>query len=404
MAAVMKRFTVTSWQVLMLAVLLFSPDVMAWRQATVAEINGRIVDAERLPLANVAVTATNRATGSVRTVVTDENGRYTIAALPPGEYELSMEWAGFNKATRRVVVAAGSILRIDQSFSLSAIASTIVGEDGHRFYRAGDWQAAIGKYEEALRLDPDNIDIRFYLANSYDNLYRPSRKGEPANDAYLTMAIDLYRQVGERHPDPKMKRLALEYLVAAYGSDKLNDPTQAEPVVQQMIQLDPNEAANYFVLADIYEDSGKYELAEQTFLKAKEIGPNDPAVHTQLAAFYNRQGDFEKTVAALNERIRIEPNNAETYYTVATYYWDKAYRDFRLTAAQKMQYAQDGIRAADKALEIKSDYMEAIAYKNLLLRVQASLEKDPVRQELLLREADALRDRATELRKLKPER
>jgi hypothetical protein len=45
--------------------------------------------------------------------------------------------------------------------------------------------------------------------------------------------------------------------------------------------------------------------------------------------------------------------------------------------------------------------MEAIAYKNILLRLQANLEKDPKKQQQLLKEADALRDQAVELRKQK---
>jgi hypothetical protein len=61
----------------------------------------------------------------------------------------------------------------------------------------------------------------------------------------------------------------------------------------------------------------------------------------------------------------------------------------------------DGLGSVDKAIQIKSDYMEAIAYKNLLLRLQANLEKDPKKQQALLKEADELRDKATELRKQK---
>ena len=46
--------------------------------------------------------------------------------------------------------------------------------------------------------------------------------------------------------------------------------------------------------------------------------------------------------------------------------------------------------------------MEAVAYKNLLLRLQANLEKDPARAAgTASNEADRLRDRATELRKQK---
>ena len=47
--------------------------------------------------------------------------------------------------------------------------------------------------------------------------------------------------------------------------------------------------------------------------------------------------------------------------------------------------------AVTLALAIKDDYMEAVAYKNLLLRLQANLEKDPARQKILLAEADKLR-------------
>ena len=75
------------------------------------------------------------------------------------------------------------------------------------------------------------------------------------------------------------------------------------------------------------------------------------------------------------------------------------YRDFRLPDAEKRKYIEAGIMSEDKAIELKNDYFEAITYKNLLLRLQANVEKDPARQQQLLREADRLRDQAQELRK-----
>ena len=45
-----------------------------------------------------------------------------------------------------------------------------------------------------------------------------------------------------------MKKLALQYLVAAYGPEKLNDPAKAEPIVQKMIQIDPTAPENYYAL------------------------------------------------------------------------------------------------------------------------------------------------------------
>jgi tetratricopeptide (TPR) repeat protein len=283
-------------------------------------------------------------------------------------------------------------------------------KDGNKLYASNDFRGAAAKYEEAVAADPNGElnscgsspgCVYFFLANSYDNMYRPARKGEATNDSYLTRAVEYYKLASEKIVDPTFKTRSLEYLVAAYGPDKLNDPTMAEPIIKEMIRLTPDEPSNYFALARLYQDSGEYELAEQTFLQARDAKPNDPAVYLQLANFYNTQGDFAKTIEYLNERIKIEPNNPEAHYTVATYYWDKANRDFRLTDKEKIQYVMDGLGSVDKAIAIKSDYMEAIAYKNLLLRLQANLEKDPKRQQQLLKEADTLRDRATELRKQK---
>lgn len=274
-------------------------------------------------------------------------------------------------------------------------------KDANGLYQQQDYRKAAEKYEEALRNDP-NIGKQgayFFLGNSYDNLYKPARKGEPANDELLTKAIENYKKAAEQEQDPKIKRLSLEYLVAAYGPDKLNDPTQSEPMVKQMIELDPKDPANYFVLAKIYEDTGNYEQAEATLVAARDAKPNDPAVYMQLAGYYNRQGEFDKTIQSLEARAQQEPNNPEAYYTIATYYWDKAYRDFRLPEAEKKKFVEQGVAAVDKAIALKNDYMDALVYKNLLLRLQANLEKNPARQQALLKEADQLRDRAQELRK-----
>jgi tetratricopeptide (TPR) repeat protein len=273
-------------------------------------------------------------------------------------------------------------------------------KSANTLYQQQDYRKAAQKYEEALEADPRLTYAYFFLGNSYDNLYKPGRKGESAaNDVLLTKAIDNYRKAAEVEQDPKIKRLALEYLVSAYGPDKLNDPSQAEPMVKRMIELDPKEPANYFALANIYEQSGNYDLAEQTLIKAREVRPNDPAVYMQLAGYYNRQGEFDKTIEALEARAQKEPSNPEAYYTIATYYWDKAYRDFRLREADKKKFVQSGVDAIDKAISLKNDYMEALVYKNLLLRLQANLEKDQAKQQALLKEADRLRDLAQEIRK-----
>jgi len=276
-------------------------------------------------------------------------------------------------------------------------------------YQTQDYKKAAELYEETVAADPnlDSGSPYFFLGNSYDNQYKPSKKGDAANDALMTKAVENYQKASEKlstSPDPEKKKLgtlALQYLVAAYGADKLNDPAKAEPVVQKMIQLEPGEPTYYFQLAKIYEDAGAYDEAEKMLQMAKAAKPGDPTVYMTLAGYYNRQGHFDKTIEALEERAAKEPNNPEAFYTIATYYWDEAYRDFKLKETEKRAYVGKGVEAIDHALQIKPDYMEALVYKNLLLRLQANLEKDPAKQQQLIKDADKLRDRAQELRKQK---
>jgi len=275
-------------------------------------------------------------------------------------------------------------------------------KDANAMYQAQNYREATAKYEEAIAAAPDSpeaVTAYFFLGNSYDNLYKPARKGEKENDEYLQKAIQNYKISAERETRPDIKKLALQYLVNAYGPDKLDDPTQAEPIVQRMMQLDPTNTENYFALAKIYEDAGNLDEAEAMLNKAREAKPKEAAVYQQLAGFYQRQGEFDKLIAAVQQRAELEPNNPEAHYAVATYYWDEAYRNTRLNEAQKREYVKSGLTAVDKALALNADYVEALTYRGLLLRIEAAMEKDAARQKALLTEAGQLQEKAVALKK-----
>jgi tetratricopeptide (TPR) repeat protein len=153
------------------------------------------------------------------------------------------------------------------------------------------------------------------------------------------------------------------------------------------------------MLAKIYEDNGNLDQAEAMYQKAKEMKPKDAAVYQQLAGYYQRQGEFEKLIEAVQSRAELEPNNPEAHYSIASYYWDEAYRNTRLSEAQKKDYTDKGLEEAEKALTIKPDYVEAVVYKGLLLRLKAAETKDPKEQAALLKEANDLQAKAAQMKK-----
>ncbi len=277
-------------------------------------------------------------------------------------------------------------------------------------YQSQDYKTSSELYRATVEAAPDYPDFSpayFFLGNSLDNLWKPSKKGEPANDKLLEDAVKAYQTAADKLMNAekpeyrKFGKLALQYLVAVYGAEKLNDPGKAEPILQNMIKLEPSDPANYFMLAGLYADAGEYDEAERIYIAAKDARPNDPAVYTTLAAYYNRQGQFDKTMAALEQRAAKEPDNPEAFQTMAVYYWDKANKDSRLRPAEKKEYVAKGIASSDHALQLKPDFSDGFIYKGLLVRIQADLEPDPVKKAQLLKEAGALHDKGEELRKKK---
>ena len=138
-----------------------------------------------------------------------------------------------------------------------------------------------------------------------------------------------------------------------------------------MIQLEPDNPENYFALAQLFEQSGFAELAEDAMTSVLSFNSDDPTVYLQLAGYYDRAGNFEEMIAQLTERARIEPDNPEAFYTISTTYWNKAFRDFTITEDQKLEYIMSGIDAADDAINLNDRYVDALVYKNILLRMQA---------------------------------
>jgi tetratricopeptide (TPR) repeat protein len=302
------------------------------------------------------------------------------------------------QAMLAVLVVATASAACDQFGNLKAQKHF---KDANGLYAQADYRQAAVEYEEALKANPELVYAYFYLGNSYDNLYKPARKGEPENDSYLEKAVKNYKTASERETDPARKKLALQYLAACYSADKLNDPAQAEPIVRQLIQMDPKDTGNYFGLMKLYEDAGRFEEAEQILNQVREAVPNDPNVYVTAAGFYNRRGEFDKAATAFEDRARLDPNNPEAYLMLAAFFEEKARKDYTLSNKAKGDYVQRGLTAVDKALGIKQDFIEALTFKNLLLRQQALVEKNPKVQKELLDEADKLRGKAIELQKLK---
>jgi Carboxypeptidase regulatory-like domain/TonB dependent receptor len=112
---------------LLVLCLLFVPGLVSAQ--TTAAISGTVEDPSLSVLPGVTVTATNAATSLVRSTVTGPEGRYVLVGLPPGQYDLTAELAGFKPHLRRnvdVPVAATVVINITLQLGTVEIRDEVV--------------------------------------------------------------------------------------------------------------------------------------------------------------------------------------------------------------------------------------------------------------------------------------
>ncbi len=87
-------------------------------------------------------------------------------------------------------------------YSINNIRALKAFKDANDLYKKNEFKAAATGYEEALDRNPDFFGITyFFLGNSYDNLYKPAKAGDPENDAYLQKAVENYKLATEKIKD-----------------------------------------------------------------------------------------------------------------------------------------------------------------------------------------------------------
>ncbi|MBI2822845.1 MAG: TonB-dependent receptor [Acidobacteria bacterium] len=104
---------------------------LLWAQVTTATISGIVKDETGAVLPGVAVNVTNVGTGITRTAVTDDEGRYRVPELPPGNYDVEASLMGFQTVTRSGInLTVGRHAVIDVALQVGEITEkiTVTGE------------------------------------------------------------------------------------------------------------------------------------------------------------------------------------------------------------------------------------------------------------------------------------
>jgi len=111
--------------ILCVLVLTFPADSAA--QVNTATLSGTVTDPQGLTVRGAQVTVTSATTGAQRTIVADEDGRYILIGLPPGQYKMTVD-GGANFATYQdlaVVLTVGQAAILNPQLQLRGQQQTV---------------------------------------------------------------------------------------------------------------------------------------------------------------------------------------------------------------------------------------------------------------------------------------
>src|SRR3954447_20402213 len=111
--------------VLIVVLVLHSPIVSLHAQEHRASIRGVVLDPASKGIADVEVRVTREETGEGRSVRTDDDGRFSIAELPPGVYRVNVDHSGYGPFVARSELAMNQEIWLRVALQLGAVIQAV---------------------------------------------------------------------------------------------------------------------------------------------------------------------------------------------------------------------------------------------------------------------------------------
>jgi arylsulfatase A-like enzyme/predicted Zn-dependent protease len=145
---------------------------------------------------------------------------------------------------------------------------------------------------------------------------------------YIGTFTDLSSLKEKRPGDPKDKIVVFNQLSEARELGLKGNFDQAERLVEQIIQDDPDVIDAYFTLGNLYFKEGKFEEALESFFKALERKPDDAFTAINIANSYISMGDFNEAETFLQSIIDALPPDSQIHFILGNInYFQKEYEE-----------------------------------------------------------------------------
>jgi tetratricopeptide (TPR) repeat protein len=264
-----------------------------------------------------------------------------------------------NKHMRLLTLAAAT-LAILSSVGCGKLRARDQLNKGVTAYKNAKYEEAIDHFQQSVALDPTLINAKMYLATAFAQQYIPGAD-TPDNNKMADQAIEQYKQVLDMN---------------AARDQKVNSAKG---------------------IAYLYLNMKKFDDSKKYYRMAGDLDPNDPEPYYSVGvidwtACYQPRME-ERAKLGMKPDENLNPKNKDQK------------KSCDALKVKNMPSIQEGIDSLNKAIQLRPDYDDAMAYLNLMYREKADVECDDLntRQEDL-KTADHWVDQTLLTKKAKAEK
>jgi len=226
--------------------------------------------------------------------------------------------------------------KFDEAIKLNPNNALLYNELGYVHYLQGRIKESIKEYTKAIELKPDYSTAYNNLAGAYDEIGK------------LDKAVDAYKKALELKPN-----YAIVHNNLGHTYIKLNNISAALEHLNKSIKIDPYFFSAYNNLGNAYIKQNNFDEAIKNLEKAKSINPEAAKTLNRLGYAYYKNGNTDQSLSNLKLAIEEVSDNkikSEINYNLGLVYYN----------------LKDYTNAIDKyqeAIKLKPDYAEA--HRNL---------------------------------------
>lgn len=230
-------------------------------------------------------------------------------------------------------------------------------------FKNGQYDNAIEFFKEARDLDPTLMNARLYLATAYASQYIPGA--------------------------PSESNMKLGNQAIAEFKDVLNIDSSNLSAIDGIGSI-------IFQMAGTPYDPKKFEESKTYHQKHIDLKPNDPEPYYWVGVI-----DWTLAFRANNEvRAEYNKNNIKKQVKDTEPLPSSVRADY---TAKYGSMVDEGIADLQKAIQLRPDYDDAMAYLNLLYRRKADTVETAEERDALLKQADDLVDKVKEVKQKRAE-